>query len=333
MFAYTVRRIIAAIPVLIAASFIVFWLTSFAPDPVAQKFGARNPPVPQNTWDQEYQRLGLKDGFWQQYWDWLWRLVVGSDEPGGRFGPSTTPTMRIDAEIFGRLGTTLRLIAFAMLIALVLAIVAGVLSAVRQYSKTDYTLTFTGFVLVSMPTFWVAVLLKEGAIWFNETTGTTTFYTLGEKSVGIDKTGWAEVSDIAGHMFLPTMSLALLTYAAWSRFQRSSMLEVLNSDYIRLARAKGLRWRTVLVRHGLRTALIPMATVSSLTIAGLIGGAVITESVYQWNGMGRLIVQAIVQGDRNVILAWLMLAGLAVVVGNLVADLIYGVLDPRIRYE
>ncbi len=328
MFAYTIRRLLTSIPILAVASFIVFWLVSISADPVQEKYGARNPPVPKAVFDTEYRRLGLKDGFFEQYWNWLKGLVVHGD-----FGPSINQTTHINAEISGRLGTTLRLIFIAMLVALILAVATGVFSAIRQYSKMDYTLTFVGFLFLSMPTFWIAVLLKDAAVRYNEATGTTTFFTLGEKTPGVELHGWALVTDIAGHMALPTASLALITYAAWSRFQRASMLEVLNSDYIRLARAKGLPWRKVLVKHALRTALIPMVTVSALTIAALIGGAVITETVYQWNGMGKFLINSIVIRDRNAILAWLMLAGFFVVVGNLVADLLYAVLDPRIRYE
>jgi peptide/nickel transport system permease protein len=134
-------------------------------------------------------------------------------------------------------------------------------------------------------------------------------------------------------MILPTVSLALITYAGWSRFQRASMLEVLNSDYVRLARAKGLKHRRVLVRHALRTALIPMTTVTALGIAAIIGGAIITETVYEWQGMGRFLLMEIAARDRNGTMGWLVVAGFFVVVGNLVADVLYAVLDPRIRYE
>jgi peptide/nickel transport system permease protein len=133
-------------------------------------------------------------------------------------------------------------------------------------------------------------------------------------------------------MILPTLSLALITYAAWSRFQRAAMLDVLNSDYIRLARAKGLKPRQVLVKHALRTALIPMTTASALTIATIFGGAVITETVFQWQGMGKFLVQSVLTHDRNATMAWLVVAGTFVIVGNLIADLLYAVLDPRIRY-
>lgn len=328
MIAYTVRRLLSAIPTLVAASFLVFWLVSLSRDPVQEKYGARNPPVPQHALDQEYARLGLHDGFFEQYWDWITRLVTLNG-----FGPSINKTFDIGHAIVDRSLETMLLISGAMVLAVLAAIVAGVVSAMRQYSKTDYVLTTLGFLFLGTPTFFFAVLLLHGAITFNEATGTRYLFVSGSRSVGEDLQGFAVVTDIAGHMILPTLSLALLNFAALSRFQRTSMLEVLNSDYIRLARAKGLRPRRVLVRHALRTALIPMTTATALTIAALLGGAVITERVYDWDGMGKLLIDSIVQGDRNAILAWLMLAGTFVVVGNLVADLLYAVLDPRIRYE
>jgi peptide/nickel transport system permease protein len=226
----------------------------------------------------------------------------------------------------------MRLIVAAMAVALVLAIVTGVLSAYRQYTRFDYTATFFGFLFLAMPTFWIAQLLKTGAITFNDAIGTRIFFTIGEKS-DIPPVGWwNQFLDVFGHMILPTISLALITYAAWSRFQRAAMLDVLNSDYIRLARAKGLKPRQVLIRHALRTALIPMTTASALTIATIFGGAVITETVFQWQGMGKFLVQSVLTHDRNATMAWLVVAGTIVIIGNLIADLLYGVLDPRIRY-
>jgi peptide/nickel transport system permease protein len=134
-------------------------------------------------------------------------------------------------------------------------------------------------------------------------------------------------------MVLPTLSLMLISYASWSRYQRGSMLEVLNSDYVRLARAKGLRNRQVMVRHALRTALIPLTTVTALDIGGIIGGAVITETVYEWRGLGRMLVESVRGRDVYSVLAWLLFAGFVVIVFNIIADLLYAVLDPRIRYE
>jgi peptide/nickel transport system permease protein len=328
MLAFALRRLLAAIPVLAVASFVIFWVVSLMGDPVASQYAGRNPPVSPVLLQHEYARLHLHEGFFAQYWRWISGLVTGD------FGPSVqNDRANVGHELMTRLGVTMRLVFFAMLIALVLAVITGVLSAVRQYSKTDYVFTLLGFVFLSMPAFWIAVLLKQGAIAFNDTTQTRPIATIGERSIDPPPGLWSTALDIFGHMLLPTLSLAAITYAAWSRFQRASMLEVLNSDYIRLARAKGLSPRRVMIRHALRTALIPMTTVTSLTIAAVLGGAVITETVYQWNGMGQYLVEAIGTIDRNEILGWLMVSGFIVVVGNLIADLLYAVLDPRIRYE
>jgi peptide/nickel transport system permease protein len=328
MLAYAIRRILVAVPVLLIASMIVFALTFFTGDPVQEKYVGRNPPVPQQTIDNERQRLHLDEPVVEQYWNWVKNLVLHGD-----FGPSITATNNIGEELSKRILVTLRLVLFAMLIALVLAILSGVLSATKQYSWLDYTFTFLGFIFLAMPAFWTAVLLKQGALTYNEGTGTRTFFTIGAKSPETEPGLWNTIADIFGHAILPTMSLALITYAAWSRFQRSSMLEVLNSDYVRLARAKGLKPRTVLTRHALRTALIPMTTVSALGIATVLGGAVITETVFEWQGMGRYLIDSIATRDRYAIMGWLLVAGFVVVIGNLIADILYGILDPRIRYE
>jgi peptide/nickel transport system permease protein len=208
-----------------------------------------------------------------------------------------------------------------------LAVITGVISAVKQYSITDYTTTFLGFIFLSMPTFWFAILLKEYVgIKFNEATDTRTFSTIGEPP------SWFSVHDLIGHVLLPTIVLGLVGYAAWSRFTRASMLEVLNSDYVRLARSKGLKPRTVLVKHALRTALIPLTTVTALDIAALLGGAIVTETVFQWHGMGYLFLTSLRAIDFNVMLGWLLVTATLVILFNLVADILYGILDPRIRH-
>jgi peptide/nickel transport system permease protein len=328
MLAYSIRRILVAIPVLFAASVIVFTLTLFTGDPVEEKYAGRNPPVPQQTIDNEKERLHLNDPVVVQYGNWVKNLVLHGD-----FGPSITSSSNIGDELARRLFVTLRLVVFAMFLALVLAVLSGVLSATRQYSWLDYTFTFLGFVFLSMPPFWTAVLLKQGALTVNEATGQRTFFTIGARSDSTEPGAWNAISDVFGHLILPTISLALITYAAWSRFQRSSMLEVLGSDYIRLARAKGLAPRRVLVKHALRTALIPMTTISALAIAGVLGGAVVTETVFEWQGLGRYLIESIVTRDRYAVLGILLVTGFIVIVGNLVADILYGILDPRIRYE
>jgi peptide/nickel transport system permease protein len=204
---------------------------------------------------------------------------------------------------------------------------------VRQYSAFDYSTTFASFLFFSMPIFWFAALLKGAGIWYNQHVQAQTFYTIGDRSVVFaDDSWWGHTSDILGHLVLPTIALGLAGYAAWTRFTRASMLEVLGSDYVRLARAKGLSSGRVLVRHALRNALIPLTTVTALDIAGLFAGAVITESVFQWRGMGNLFSTALMDKNIYVVIDWLLVTASVVILFNLIADLLYGVLDPRIRH-
>jgi peptide/nickel transport system permease protein len=328
MLAFAVRRLLASIPVMLGSTMVVFLLVCWRTDP-ASNLEELNPRPPQDVIDALRHRMGWDEPIPVRYWHWLERLILHGD-----FGPSVQLNLNIGHEVGQRLTVTLRLVLFAVLIALVLGVVTGVLSAVRQYSAMDYSFTFFGFLFLSMPAFWLAILLKQGAIAYNQATGAQTFFTIQDKTPDSLMQGaspWAHVGDIAGHMVLPTISLALITYAGWSRFTRGSMLETLNSDYIRLARAKGLRWRRVLVRHALRTALIPLTTISALDIAAILGGTVITEAVYQWHGMGEFLLNSIATRDVYAVLAWLLVAGLIVILFNLIADLLYGVLDPRIR--
>jgi peptide/nickel transport system permease protein len=327
MIGYTIRRLLLGIPVLVAASIFVFVLVTLAGDPL-DNMKSKYPRPPQSVIDQEAHRLHLDESWPERYWFWCKGIVQGD------FGPSTRASIDIGSELFSRTIITMRLVFFAMLLAVILAIVAGVVSAVKQYSKVDYTFTFFGFLALSIPTFWFAILLKEAAIKYNQATGTMTFYTIGAKDYNYDTfTTWGKITDVFGHMILPTLSLMLLSYASWSRFQRASMLDVLNSDYVRLARSKGLRNRTVMVRHALRTALIPIVTVTALDIGGIFGGAVVTETVYGWEGMGRFLIVSVQNRDVYAVLGWLLIAGFIVVVFNIIADLLYAALDPRIRYD
>ena len=327
MLAYSIRRIAVSIPILVVSSFVVFVMVASTGNPV-DDLRARNPPPPEAVIKATEHRLWLDQGLFERYWHWIKGLVLH-----GQFGPSVNSTLNIRSEIVNRLGVTLRLIFAAMVLALILAVVVGVVSAVKQYTAVDYSATFFGFLFLAMPSFWLALLLKQAGIWANDKMGTRVFYTIGDKSVTGVSGGWNTFTDIAGHMILPTISLALISFAAWSRFQRGSMLEVLNSDYVRLARAKGLSSRRVMVKHALRTALIPLATVTALDLAGIIGGAVITETVFQWHGMGDFLLQSIRQRDVFAVEAWLLVFAVVVILFNLIADLLYAVLDPRIRYE
>jgi peptide/nickel transport system permease protein len=325
MLAFAVRRIAVSIPILLISSFVVFMLASLSGNPLDPLL-ALNPPPPPEVIALETERLRLDEPLLERYWLWLTGLFVGD------FGPSVQSNLDIGAEIGGRFVVTMRLIAVAMLLAVVLAVLVGVVSAVKQYTATDYSATFLAFLFLAMPSFWFAILLKQGGIEFNNAVDEQVLYTIGASSVIQPEGFWARVADTAGHMILPTISLALISFAAWSRFQRASMLEVLGSDYVRLARAKGLRRRQVMVKHALRTALIPLTTVTALDLAAIIGGAVVTETVFQWRGMGDFLLNAIRRDDVYSIMAWLLVFATVVIVFNLIADMLYAVLDPRIRY-
>jgi peptide/nickel transport system permease protein len=331
MIAYAIRRLLISLPVLLISSVLVFAMVATIGDPL-EALRVTNPPTPPETIALEAKRLNLDLSLPERYWSWLTNLLVNGD-----FGPSVNARENINTEIWTRFFVTLRLVLVAMLLALVLAIVGGVTSAVKQYSKTDYTMTFFGFLFLATPTFFLAIMLKDWGITANQIDGdpeSRFFFTYGDRSVFLDDpTAWNRFTDIVGHMVLPTISLALITFASWSRFQRSSMLEVLNSDYVRLARAKGLRWRKVLTKHALRTALIPLTTVTALDFAGILGGAVITETIYGWAGMGQYLTDSIRSDDVYAVMAWLLVAGSIVIIVNLIADLLYGVLDPRIRHD
>ncbi|MEU6697998.1 ABC transporter permease [Pseudonocardia sp. NPDC046786] len=324
MLMYAVRRVVISIPILLASSFIVFWLGTLSGNPLTPLL-LRNPPPPQNVLDAEAARLNLDQPLLPRYLSWLGGVLRGD------FGPSVVSTQVIGDELAARFWVTMRLVILAMVIALVLAVVVGVWTAVRQYSRSDYAATFLGFLFLAMPSFWLAILLKQGGIDVNNILGVQLISTIGAESIPPEQ-GLARVVDIAGHLVLPTTALALISYASWSRFTRASMLETLNSDYVRLARAKGLPRRTVMVRHALRTALIPLTTVTALDMAAILGGAVVTERVFQWRGLGDFLLESIKLYDTYAVASWLLVTAVIVIAFNLVADLLYGVLDPRIRY-
>lgn len=336
MLVYTARRLLAAIPVLIAASIFCFLLIDISGDPLA-RLRFLEPPPEEAVIAAEEARLYLDRSMPERYWLWLTGFG-GNGDIGllrGEFGPSSRGTaFDIGAEIGSRLLITLRLVVIALMLAVGAAILAGVISAVKQYSAIDYTLTFIGFLALAMPTFWLAALIKEAGVWTNQQVGAQIFYTIGARSA--DTRGfstWERITDAAGHMVLPTLALMLTAFAALSRYQRASMLEVLNSDYVRLARAKGLRNKVVMRRHALRTALIPLTTLSLLLVAGTIDGAILIETVFQWRGLGTFFVESVRNNDSYAVMGWLMLSGIIVITANLIADILYGLLDPRIRYE
>jgi peptide/nickel transport system permease protein len=227
------------------------------------------------------------------------------------------------------MGNTIQLIVGAELLAVLVAIGIGVYSAVRQYSPFDYVATTFSFVGFSTPVFWLALLLQIAVTNFYLATHVRLFYT-----AGLNSSSYSNFFlDRAQHLALPIIVLSVASIAAYSRYMRASMLEVVNSDYIRTARAKGVRERTVIMRHALRNALIPLVTVVALDIGAFFGGAIVTESIFSLDGMGLYFIHALNNRDVYQIEAWLMITAVFVVLFNLISDIAYGYLDPRIRYD
>lgn len=312
--------------VLFVASFLMFLLVSLSGDPLAQL--RANPHISPATIQAARLQLHLNEPLLQRYWLWLDGFAHGS------FGTSTTG-QPVGAQVGARLLVTVRLVVPAVLISLVLGVLVGVVSAVRQYSILDHVLTGLAYLMFSTPVFVVAILLKDFlAVDVNKAAGHAVLYTVGENTPGT--TGTMNIAlNTAAHTVLPVLTLVLITYAGWSRYQRAAMLDVLNADYVRLARAKGLTPRRVLYVHALRNALIPVTTVVAVDFATILGGAVITEVAFGWEGMGRFLYEGLTgpeSPDVYVVQAWLMVAATVVIVFNILADLLYALLDPRIRY-
>jgi peptide/nickel transport system permease protein len=323
MLGFVLRRFVTSIFVLFLASILVFGAVSSLGDPLATL--RANPRTPPSVIETKKRELHLDKSVPARYVLWLKDFLrgdLGQDNRGREVAPRLWRAMQL----------TLRMAIGATILAGFLAMAVGVYSAVRQYSLSDYVFTFIGFLFLSTPVFWLAGLLKlYGAIRVNDFFGRTLVYTQGDSKPGFHGDFWARMGDYIGHSILPIVALALISFAAWSRYQRATMLDVLSSDYVRLARAKGLRNSRVLVRHALRNALIPLVTVMAIDIGAVFAGAVITETVFNWAGMGRLFIDALRDYESNILLAWMMVTGVFVILFNLFADLLYGVLDPRIR--
>ncbi len=237
--------------------------------------------------------------------------------------------------VFSRVGATFRLGLAALVIALIIGIPLGIYQAIRQYSFFDQVGTIGAFLAFSTPIFIIGIGLQIVlALYLEKWTGVKLFYVAGMNDPSYSSfSAIDKVIDTLQHLALPAISIALISLAGYSRFQRASMLEVLHSDYLRTAKAKGLPRRKVIVKHALRNAMIPIVTLVSLDIAFMIGGAIITESIFGWPGVGRLYLSAISTIDYPVVMAIVMVIGVGIVIMNIVADVMYGVLDPRVRYD
>ncbi|QFU86301.1 ABC transporter permease [Amycolatopsis sp. YIM 10] len=331
---YVLRRIAISIPILLIATFLCFLMVAGAGDPLGELRG--NPNVSREAVDELARQLGLDQGLVPRYFDWLGSFLTGDWGVSIAQGQGLQPVF---PKVMSAFEVTARLVIGTELLAVVLGVTVGVIAAVKQYSIVDYLATTVAFLLFSMPIFCVAIVLKQYAIEINvlirdlgwdEWLGNPWLRTTSPENLQADGL-FDFATKYVGAFLLPTLSIMAISFAAYSRFQRASMLETLNADYVRTARAKGLSSSRVIFRHAFRNALIPVTTLFSVNFAGVLTGAIITERVFNWNGMGSVLVEAVDRNDPNVLMGWLVLVATMVVVANLIADLMYGILDPRIR--
>jgi peptide/nickel transport system permease protein len=319
------RRLANAVVVLLVSTIVVFVIVSLSGDPLAT-LRDQNPGISEAVLALEARRLGLDEPLPVRYVDWLLGVLRGD------FGPSVIPSQDIGADLLPRVLVSLRLVVVAIVIAFILALVLGTVAALRQNGRLDHLITTSAFILIALPSFWLAVLLKQAGIAANSATGLQMFFTIGDASVPPPTQLGPLLVDLAGHLILPTVVLVLIHFASWSRYQRAAVIESVSSEHVRFAVLRGLSRRRIVRSHIVRPALIPIITVVALDLPALLSGVIITETVFQWRGMGVFLLQSISNRDTNAVLAWLLIAAVAVVVFNLLADLAYAVVDPRIRH-
>jgi peptide/nickel transport system permease protein len=324
MLTYVIRRLLYSIVVLIAASFIIFTFVSISGDPLA--YLRMQPGVSQQTIENITQRHHLDENVLVRYGYWV------KDAVTNEFGNTLIANRPILPELLRVMGHTAQLVFIAEALALLIAVGIGVISALRQYSVFDYSATTFSFVGLATPVFWLALMLQVLATKVYESTGHHIFPIANLSSVD-PGTGFHFVLDRAWHLALPVIVLMVASIATYSRYMRASMLEVINSDYVRTARAKGLSEKRVTMKHAFRNALIPLVTLTALNFGALLGGAVVTETVFGLDGMGLYFIRALNAGDPYPVMAWLMVAATFIIIFNLIADIAYGYLDPRVRYD
>lgn len=323
MLTFVIRRVLYSIPVLVLASIVVFFGVSSIGDPLATL--RIQPNVSEITIQNITERKALDEPLWYQYGFWVREAVT--DQFGTTvFGRPIWPELR------RAIVHTLQLVIAAEVLALLIAIPLGVFSAKRQYSIFDYTTTTVSFLGYSIPIFWFALILQVIFTNLYRATGTRIFYTSGLSSVD-PGTGLAFLVDRLQHLALPIIALSYISVAAYSRYMRSSMLEVIHSDYVRTARAKGLRELAITRKHAMRNALIPIVTLAALNFGATFGGAIVTETIFSLDGIGLFFIHALSAREVYSVMAFLMVTSLVIIIMNLVADILYGYLDPRIRYD
>lgn len=327
MASYIARRLLGAIPLIVGIATIIFFVVNLAPgDPTALYF---NQNVPPEVLEQIRTNFGLDQPLHIRYWKWLAAFLTGD------FGYSYARSRPVMDIILETLPPTLVLAGSTLVLIFIIGVTTGVFQAVRQHRTADRVLSITSLFFYSMPSFWLGLMLmlllslkahEWGLPFALPPTGMT--------SVDYEFLPfWQQVADRLVHLVLPVLTLTLVMAAGIARYTRGQMLEVIRQDYIRTARAKGLPERTVIFKHALRNSLLPVITLLGLYLPLLFSGSVFVEVIFSWPGMGRVIVDAILQRDYPLVMATSFIFALVVVIGSLVADVLYAVADPRIRYE
>lgn len=320
---FLARRLLNYVALCLVATFLAFALAALTFDPIG-RLNARNPPPPVSAIEAKRAELRLDEPIPQRFVSWLGDAVTGD------FGQTTLNTP-VSAELPARIGVSLRLFLLGTLVGIGVGVIVGVASAIRQYRFSDYAATVFSFIILSTPVFLLGLLLKYGALSLNSATGTQLLVFTGETTPGFQGNFAQALLDRVQHLILPTLTIALGQIAYYSRYQRSAMLDVLGSDFLRTAQAKGLTRRRALFKHGLRTALVPMATLFAFGFGLLITGGTFTERIFGWYGMGDWLVYGIEQDDTNITATVTLFVAVLVLISGWLSDVFYALLDPRVR--
>jgi peptide/nickel transport system permease protein len=324
MLSYVLRRLLYSVAVLIAASFLVFFFVTVSGDPLAPLY--TTPNVSRASIDDIAERKHINDPIPVRYWYWVKDAVTDN------FGTTLLTNKPILPDLWRVMKNTLQLVIIAQILAIVVGVGIGLVSALRQYSVFDYSATTFSFLGLATPVFWLGLMAQVLIVYIFNWTGYRLFPIANLSDVNPGE-GVNFVIDRAHHLVVPVLVLAVAGMATYSRYMRASMLEVVNSDYVRTARAKGLNERRVTMKHAFRNALIPVVTIAALDFGTLLGGAIVTETVFSLDGMGLYFINALGTADPYPVMAWLMITATMIILFNLLADILYGVLDPRIRFD
>ena len=316
---YLLRRLLIALPSLLGISVVLFTVLALAPgDPFAEM--ALNPNIPAEVQQRLREQFGLDDPIWQRYFRWLFAMLHGD------WGFSFISRVNVDKLIWQRVPVTLAVIGASQVLALMIALPVGIYSAARPYSLFDRIASTLAFVGFSLPTFFTGLLL---ILLFSIKLDWLPFVFRAD----ISATGWQWWWLHIKQAIMPVMVLGLFQGASWTRYVRSAMLDVIRLDYVTTARSKGLREWSVIMKHVVRNALIPVVTLVALTMPQVFGGAIVTEQIFRVPGIGSLLIDAILRNDTPVVMAVTFVFSCLVILFNLIADLLYGWLDPRISYR